>query len=160
MFKNIFASATALSLLIAASTASAVTPGQSQLAAAAGVVPGTLSNAELSRLIKAKRDNNNEAVSFILSRSGSSAVGKNSAGLRQIALQLGVEPGTYSAAELSRLASARISDEWVDESFILSGKSGIKSPDDKAVLAKFLGVNPADFTRFELITMGQDLRDN
>jgi hypothetical protein len=80
--------------------------GADQLSALAGVEPGQFTNAELTRLIEAKRTNDDETVAFILSganRETRGGIGEASQGKAQLAASLGVNPADYTLAELSTL---------------------------------------------------------
>lgn len=88
--------------------------GADQLAALAGVEPGRYTNAELSRLIDARRDGDTETVNFILSganRETRGGVGEASPGKAQIAAALGLDPAAYSLAELSAIYADRFGDD-------------------------------------------------
>lgn len=78
-----------------------------QLAANAGVAPGLYTANELQRLIVAKRNNNDEAVNYILSgasREGGEAAGTVSPGKAQLAGALGLNPNDYTLSELVTLS--------------------------------------------------------
>lgn len=160
--KSLLASAAVLAALSGAALASSpvpgVTAGDAQLALTAGVEPGRYSRAELIRIIEAKRDNDNTAVQYYLSGANrGSAPANDSAGAVQLALTAGVEPGVYSVAELIQIIEAKRENDTELLNFILSGenrqgeRAGI-SP-GKAQLAATLGVNAADYTLAELVSM-------
>ena len=152
MKTNIFAAA-AFSLLAAATAASAVTPGAAQLAATLGVQPGVYSASELAQLAQYQRENDATGVSFILSRA-SSATSADSAGLRQFALSLGVEPGKYSASELSLIKDAIRDNDTATVQLIKANAGGAANDSNaKAPLAAYLGVNADDFTRLQLVEL-------
>ncbi len=79
--------------------------GQAQLAAQAGVEPGTLSTPDMIALIEAKRTNDYEGIKFILSGSNNNGANSNvgvvSPGKAQIAATLGLNPAEYTTEELS-----------------------------------------------------------
>ena len=110
--KTVFA-ALAFATVAGAAAAQAISPGMVQMSNQLGVVPGTLTLAELSQLANAKRENDAEAIRFItsgasgLSKSTMNAAG-SSAGADQLAAIAGVAPGQYTPNELIRLHQAQI----------------------------------------------------
>lgn len=123
MTRNTIFAAIALSLTAGAALAQSVSPGAAQLAAQAGVSPGLYSQTQLIRLIEAKQHNQDNEVAFILanpegpvavtrgaasasSLSQANAAGVN-AGVTQLALEAGVQPGLYSQAQLISLIEAQ-----------------------------------------------------
>lgn len=160
MLNKLFATATALTL-VAATAASAITPGQAQLANAAGVTPGQFEQAQINQLLKAERDGDQARVQFILSNSGTNPSSLNSAGAAQLAASLGVEPAVYTLSELNRLAKAYRDGDTAGAAFVLSGDA--RPTEDlagKQPLADYLGVNAADYTRAELVAIKADLLED
>lgn len=90
-----------------------VSAGEAQIAAIAGVAPGSLSTADMIALIDARRDNDKEAVAFILSGSDNNGASTNrgvvTPGKAQLAAALGLDPAAYTTAELAALDAARLS---------------------------------------------------
>jgi ribonuclease D len=83
-----------------------VVSNDAQLAAAAGVAPGSYTANELQRLITANRNNDMQAADFILS--GQNRVDSNPAsvvtpGQAQLAAALGVDAAQYTLSELTQL---------------------------------------------------------
>lgn len=150
MKKSIFTAIT-LSVLAAGSAASAVTPGEAQLAAAVGVEPGAYSASELARLETFQRENDAQGIEVILSRSNAAVANTDTVGLRQFALTLGVEPGKYTAAELNAIESAIRENDMIAVSLIKNTADGTDNDiNSKVPMATYLGVNPDDYTRLEL----------
>jgi hypothetical protein len=116
MFMKTTATALTVLLMAGAAFAQSVSPGAVQLAAIAGVEPGMYSANQLIRLIDAQRDSDQQAVDFILSQSAADTTRFNSAsgepavgaGWDMIARLNGVEPGQYTASELSAMDADRI----------------------------------------------------
>jgi hypothetical protein len=81
-----------------------VNAGEAQIAAQAGVKPGTLSTPDMIALIEAKRTNDDQAVKFILSGSNDNGAESNTGsvtpGKAQLAAALGVDPAAYTTADL------------------------------------------------------------
>lgn len=88
---------------------SAVSAGAAQFALILGVEPGAYSLDDLTRLDRARHDNDAETERAILSgaldRPESAIV---TPGKAQLAASLGVDPAAYTLAELSALAGARL----------------------------------------------------
>ena len=160
---TIAAVATALTAGIA--SAQSVSPGVAQLAASAGVSPTAYTQSQLIRLIEAQRNNDQQAIDFIMGQAGadvsrSDKGASGSAGDAQLAALAGVEPGRFTTNELVRLIDAQRDNDRQEVDFILSGTNregeaaGISA--GKAQLAAGLRVNPADFTLAELSAMFAD----
>lgn len=73
-----------------------------QLAAAAGVSGGEYSVAELSQLVEARRENDAQAIAFIVNRAAKPAAAAEvvTPGEAQLAAAIGVDPAQYTLAEL------------------------------------------------------------
>lgn len=154
--------------LIAASVPAFANPGAEQLALQPGVEPGVSSPPQLALLDQAMRDDDQQAVDFILNGgnivtrgSGSVAV-STSSGATQLAMQVGVEPGTMSVNELASLQDAVREQDSTTVEFILSGQNRAVTDDPGAVkpvkahLAASLGVDPAASTTAELARLFSD----
>lgn len=76
-----------------------------QLAAAAGVSGGDYSVEELSQLTEARRENDAQAIAFIVDRAAKPAAAAEvvTPGEAQLAAVLGVDPAQYTLAELVAL---------------------------------------------------------
>lgn len=82
-------------------------------------------------------------------------------GTDQLALQLGVEPGSLSLSELIRLEDARSENDAETVRFLLSGMDTVGRADNTAAggnagadqLASLLGVDPGAYTVAELIRL-------
>ena len=116
MFVKTTASVLAVLLLSGAAFAQSASSGNAQLAALAGVQPGLYSNNQLTELIEARREGDDETVKFILSQSGADvtrsgnfasgpAVGP---GWDMMARANGVQPGVYTADELTLMEAERL----------------------------------------------------
>jgi hypothetical protein len=84
-----------------------------QLAAAAGVAPGLYSANELQRLIEARRNNDAEAINFLLSggnRNGAAPADVVSPGKAQLAASLGLNPADYTLNQLIAIKAEQLSD--------------------------------------------------
>jgi len=111
--------ATALTVLLLTGTAFAqsVSSGDAQLAAIAGVQPGLYSASQMTQLIEARREGDQQTINFILSqsagdvtRSGDFASGPAvGPGWDMMARVNGVAPGQYTAAELTAMDAERLS---------------------------------------------------
>ncbi|MCR8724030.1 hypothetical protein [Frigidibacter sp. ROC022] len=144
-----------------------VSAGDAQLALALGVEPGVYTTDQLIRLNNARQENDAETTRFILASPGGYLSSTDSAtvspGEAQLALSLGVEPGAYSLADLTRLEQARQDNDAETERAILTGE--VHNPVSEAVtpakeqLAATVGVNPADYTLAELTAMNAALYD-
>ncbi|MFE3838326.1 hypothetical protein [Pseudogemmobacter sonorensis] len=164
--KNIgFAALITIASVGSAIAAGAGSDGKDQLARILGVDADQFTTAQLLQLQDARRENDAERFNFILSQAGgatASAGASTSAGNVQRALALGVEPGRFTAAELSQLEVARRNGDTEVVKFILSGdnrkpaaEAGVVTA-GKAQLAASLGVNPADYTLAELTRLDAD----
>ncbi|MGA0541106.1 hypothetical protein [Neotabrizicola sp. VNH66] len=151
---------------IGAAAANTSVSGKEQLARILGVDADAYTTAQLSQLYEAKRDNDIEGYNFIVAQAAGTiaAPTSTSAGNVQRALQLGVEPGRYTPAELSQLETARRNGDTEVWKFITSGANrnvpagaaaGVVTP-GKAQLAASLGVNAADYTLAELGALAAD----
>ena len=160
--KTVFA-ALAFATVAGAAAAQAISPGMVQMSNQLGVVPGTLTLAELSQLANAKRENDAEAIRFItsgaagLSKSTMNAAG-SSAGADQLAAIAGVAPGQYTPNELIRLHQAQIDGDRETAKHILSGANRVTADPastnaGKAQIAAILGVNAADYSLAQLTAM-------
>ncbi|MEF3048622.1 hypothetical protein [Pseudotabrizicola sp. L79] len=152
-----------------AAMAQSVSPGVAQLAAIAGVSSEGFTQAQLTRLINAQRDGDQEQINFILSQQSSgvsrSDMGGTSAGAAQLANSLGVEPGRYTLDELLRLDRAMRDDDTATISFIVSGEARKHSSVSGSTaggqqLAAALGVNAADYSLAELTSLYAAQIDN
>lgn len=145
-----------ISVAAVGAAAAAGNPGKDQLARSLGVDGDQFTTAQLIQLQTAKRDNNAEAVRFILSQAGSDAVAlsSDSAGQIQRAKTLGVEPGRFTPAELSQLETAKRNGDSEVWKFITTGANrnaaNSASNPGKLQLAASLGVNADDYTLAEL----------
>lgn len=86
--------------------------GGGQLALTAGVEPGQFTTNELIRLIAAQRDNDQQAIDFILSgtnRSPANPASVVTPAEASLAAQLGVNPADYTLAELALLSAQSVS---------------------------------------------------
>ena len=143
---------------IGAAAANTAGSGKDQLARALGVDANQFTTAQLAQLSEAKRTNDTEAWNFIVNQAAGNipASDAGSAGNTQRALTLGVEPGRFTAVELSQLETAKRNGDTEVWKFITSGANRtaaaaaeVVTP-GKAQLAASLGVNPAEYTLTEL----------
>ena len=83
----------------------------------------------------------------------------------QLAKLAGVAPGTYSASELALIIDANKNKNAQYKAYILSGANRVASAEAAVVtpgevqLAASLGVDPAQYTLAELISMTVSLTD-
>ena len=90
------------------------TPGAVQLSLIESVEPGQFTLSELQQLSQARKDNNQDAIDYILSganRETRGGVGEVSPGKAQLAALLGVIAAEYTNAELAVLAAAQQSSD-------------------------------------------------
>lgn len=155
---------------IGAAAANTAGSGKDQLARILGVDADAYTTAQLSQLYEAKRNNDTETYNFIVAQAAGNIPASNdtSAGNVQRALALGVEPGRFTAVELSQLEVAKRNGDTEVWKFILSGANrntpasaaaGTVSP-GKAQLAASLGLNPAEYTLSELARLNADKSSN
>lgn len=142
-------------------SAQSINPGVAQLAASVGVSPTAFTQDQMIQLQRAQRENDRQAVDFILSQAQDEVSRGGSAmdmviGGGQLALTAGVEPGRFTTNELIRLIAAQRDNDQQTIDFILSGSNrapanpaSVVTPAE-AHLAAQLGVNPADYTLAEL----------
>lgn len=156
MFKSIITPA-----LIALTFAGAASAGQfsndAQLAGAAGVAAGQYSAAELQTIINARKNNDQTTLNYYLSGANRSETAGDASG--QLAKLAGVTPGAFSARELQMILDAQRSNDPDQVGFILSGANrkavdavGTVTP-GKQQLAASLGLNAADYTLAQLVTL-------
>lgn len=101
--KSVLTSALALAALTGAAVA-----GDVQLARLAGVDAASYSNAELTQIIEARKDNDAVTLRFLLSGGNRATIGSDvTPGSEQLARLAGVEPGVYTPAELTLIQQAR-----------------------------------------------------
>lgn len=116
MFVKTSTVALTVMLMAGSAFAQSVSSGDAQLASIAGVQPGIYSATQLTQLIEARRDGDQQTVDFILSQSGGDvtrafnsdsgpAVGP---GWDMMARANGVEPGQFTAAELGAMDAERM----------------------------------------------------
>lgn len=82
-----------------------------QMALIENVEPGRFTLNELQQLSQARKDNNQDAVDYILSganREVRGAVGEVSPGMAQLAALLGVDAANYSNADLAKLVAESV----------------------------------------------------
>ena len=165
MLKSILTPALIALSLAASGAANAASPtADAQLAASAGVAVGQYTAAELQSIITARRDNDTARLNFFLS--GANRTGNvqgDSSG--QLAKLAGVAPGTFSASELALIIEANKDNTSKTGAFIRSGANRVASAEASVVtpgevqLAAALGVDPAQYTLAQLISMTADLTD-
>jgi hypothetical protein len=110
-----------LSAGLATLLAGSALAGDAQLAAQAGVNPADYSNAQLARIIEARRDNDADALAFLLKGGDQVTIGTSAnAGSAQLAAQAGVPAGEYTPAELTNIIAARQDDDSLKLNFYLS----------------------------------------
>lgn len=145
-------------------------PGADQLAALLRVPAGAYTVSQMIQLQDARREGDKAAEAFILSqgkgtvtRSDKSDGAAISAGAEQFARSLGVAPGVYSLNELIDLQDAVKENDRQAIAFILGGREGADTTGDigvvtpgKAQLAAALGLDPAEHTTAELVSMYLD----
>ena len=141
-----------------------------QLAHAAGVEPGVYTTAELTRMIRALEENDATTYRFVRD-SGAEIVSSQSpaigGGTSQLARAAGVEPGTYSTAELIRMGRALEENDHSEYRFVRDGgmevvssqSPGARPSAGKAQLAAALGVDADDYTLGQLAGMYIDAHD-
>ena len=155
-----------------AATIAAPALANDQLARSLGVEPGAHTTAELSLMRKAQEENDDLLHRTIVERAegrGAEVLSTQSigvsAGHAQLARSLGVEPGTHSLAELTRLKTAMEEDDRQRIDLITEGGDEVVSTQSvgtsagKAQLAASLGVNPEDYTTAQLAKMHIDAHD-
>jgi hypothetical protein len=150
--------ATVAGSAFAASPSANVTPGEAQIALAAGVQPGSVSKTDLLAAIDAKRENDaNRAAYYLSAANQPTTSAANSAGAAQLALEAGVEPGRFTTAELLELINAKRENDSARVNFILSGanRQGVSSDvtPGKVQLAATAGVNAADYSLSDLVAL-------
>jgi len=145
-------------------------PGTDQMALQLGVEPGVYTPVQLIDLQNAYWDNDSTRVAFILSqgngvssRGDFAASGVPSAGETQLARSLGVAPGAYSLSELTKLQAAVLDNDTQAIAFILGGGSNGSAGNDRGTIspgkvgiAQALGLDPANFTTLELVSLYLD----
>ena len=147
--------------LIAVSLTGTAFAGQTstdtQLASAAGVAAGEYTTAELQNIITARRENDATSEKFYLTHTNRNEAAGDAAG--QLAKLAGVAQDKYSANELQRIITAKVNNDQQTVAFVVSG-AGRNTTDTlgsvtagKAQLAGALGLNPADYTIAQLITL-------
>lgn len=158
MLKSILTPAL-IALTFAGGAAFAAQPSNdAQLAASAGVAVGQYSASELQLIINARKDNDQSALNYYLSGANRTETGAgDSAG--QLAKLAGVQPGNYSASELTNLIDARKNNDYEQVVFITSGvnrsapaAAEVVTPGE-AQLAAVLGVDPAQYTLAQLTAL-------
>lgn len=117
MFVKTTTVALTVMLMAGSAFAQSASTGEAQLAALAGVEPGIYSASQMTRLIEARRDGDQQTVDFILSQSGGDVTRADTTdsgpavgpGWDMMARANGVEPGLYTAAELGAMDAERLS---------------------------------------------------
>lgn len=147
--------------LIALSLAGAANAGQvstdTQLAGAAGVAAGQYTTAELQNIITARREHDANSLQFYLTHTNRAEVDGDASG--QLAKLAGVSQNKYTANELQRIINAQVNNDAETVAYIKSGEDRVTSDipgtvtAGKAQLAGVLGVNPADYTVAQLVTL-------
>jgi hypothetical protein len=109
------------SALVVATLGGSALAGDAQLGNLAGVDPASYSNAEMIRIIDARRDNDTQALNFLLSGGNRASVGTEvTAGSEQLARLAGVSAGEYTPAELTAILRAREDGDSAALAFYLS----------------------------------------
>jgi hypothetical protein len=158
---NAFPATAALIVMASAGFAQSTNPGVAQLAAQAGVDADSYSQAQISQLIDARRENDSTTVNAILAQGSSrvtaSSASQPSAGAAQMARLAGVEPGQYSTAELSQLIDAQREGDAEAVAYILGhgDRNNNSNPTNpgRVQLAKLAGVSAASYTLSQLTDM-------
>jgi hypothetical protein len=123
---------------------------QTQLETSLGVSAGSFTTAELVLLDRAYEENDQTLVNFILSGGVNPAAATGDRNGVAIAIERAIEEGDYThARNLQAVRSVGVTDANVST----RGQAG--QPDGLAQVAADLGVNAADFTRGELITLAR-----
>lgn len=140
-----------------------------QLAHSVGVEPGQYTTAQLVQLMTAQTDDNTALFNHLLDEFDSNVIstqsGGISAGHRQLAASLGVDPTDFSVAELVQLRVAREDGDAIAERAIMANGGDVISTQSGGItggqrqLAASLGVDPADYTVNELAGMYIDAHD-
>lgn len=139
-----------------------VSSGHAQLAARAQVDAGDYTTAEIVAILTARDEGDTTGEAFTLShanRAEASAAGVSTAGEKQIAGSLGVDPADYTLAELAAMNAARTEGDTAGEDFVLSHVNRAEANPAEVVtagkmqLAASLGVDPTDYTVAELTAM-------
>lgn len=169
MLIRTYAASVALIALSSASFAQSINPGVAQLALEAGVAPGAYTQAQLIELHDAQRDNDANAVAYILSQganAGNTTLSSSSQpaqGVVQLAKLAGVEPGAYTQDELVRLRDAQLNNRPAEVNYILSHENRANGDGfnaGKEQLAKLAGVNAADYTLAQLTDLTTHTRND
>ena len=147
--------------LIALSLAGVANAGQistdTQLAGAAGVPAGQYTTAELQNIITARSENDATSLQFYLTHTNRAEVDGDSSG--QLAKLAGVAQNKYSANELQRIINAKVNNDTETVAYVVSGQDRVNADipgtvtAGKAQLAGVLGLNPADYTVAQLVTL-------
>lgn len=166
MLKSILTPALiALSLSGAAFAGNNTTSNDAQLARSAGVAPGAYSASELVNIIDARNDNDQIRLNYYLSGANRTSASVQGDSSNQLARIVGVQPGAYSAAELTQVIEARKDNDREGVNFILSGSNratpaaaDFVSP-GKVQLAAVLGLDPSQYTLAQLAQLTADAND-
>ena len=171
MFTKSVMAVTLAGFVAALSAPAFANPGTDQLAKQLGVDPGAYTLNQLVQLQDAYNDNDTSRIAFILgsangvsSRASTALPGAPNAGETQLALSLGVTPGSLSADDLVKLGNAIADNDANAIAFILGGSQGGNADNDigvvtpaKVQIAGVLNVDPAAYTTLKLVQMVNDL---
>lgn len=164
-FASLIAAAATASSLVAAVPASAerISAGEAQLSRALGVAPGVYDLSQLTLLKSLTTEDSSEAgdrIDYIKRNAGDVSSRNDSAGAAQLSLSAGIEPGTLSANELSRLNDARRENDAFRASYILSGEQDSAVNPAKVQLAASLGVDAGDYTLAQLVALNSNRQND
>lgn len=140
-------------------------PGADMFARTLGLQPGEYTMAEMINIKEARRENDDEAERFYLSKGNRKALNfadSVTQGEAQMAHALNLPHGDYSVAEMIAIREARRENDDEAERFYLSGTNRKASnpaevvTSGEAQLAASLGVDPAQYTLAELARLYAD----
>lgn len=171
MFTRSVMAVTLVGFVAALSAPAFANPGTDQLAAQLGVNSGAFTLNQLVQLQDAYNDDDTARIAYILgtakgvsSRASTALPGAPNAGETQLALSLGVTPGSLSANDLVKLSNAIADNDATSVAYILGGSQGGNTNSDigvvtpaKVQIAGVLNVDPAAFTTMQLVQMVNDL---
>lgn len=171
MFTKSVMAVTLAGFVAALSAPAFANPGTDQLAKQLGVAPGAYTLTQLADLQNAYNDNDSTRVAYILksgngvsSRASTALTGAPNAGETQMALSLGVTPGSLSATDLVKLSNAIADHDTNSIAYILGGSHGGNANSDigvvtpaKVQIAARLNVDPAAYTTLHLVQMVNNL---
>lgn len=157
MLKNILTPAL-IALTLAGGAHAAQPATNAQLAGLAGVAADQYSNDELQAILAAQKDHDTATLNYYLTGKNRAATAATDAS-GQLANLAGVQPGAYSASELTLIINARKEHNRDGVAYVLSGtnRAGAASTGTvtagSAQLAAALGVEASQYSAAQLVAM-------